>query len=72
MSARTDPQDGARALFANPRLRAGLAVSNAALIIAIAFFFIDDTLTQLIMYAVAVIDAPVTIWVLGRVAETNG
>jgi hypothetical protein len=71
MSAQTDPQSGAQTPFASPRVRAGLAVSNAVLIIGIALFLIDDTLLQLIMYAIAVVDAPVTMWVLGRVAENN-
>ena len=71
MATERDDEPELPAVFADPRYRAALALSNGLLLVGIAFFALEGTV-QLLVYGLAVLDVPVTMYVLGRVADQSG
>jgi len=53
--------------FANPAIRYGIGASGALVIAVVAYLFLDGT-TQLVAYAVALVDLLVTPQILKRAA----
>ncbi len=71
MSTETDAGSDVPVVFADPRYRTLLALSNALVIVAVAFFYLEG-LPQLLAYGMAVLDVPVSLYLFGRVAEQAG
>ena len=56
-------------LFRNPLFRWGLPTMSALVIVATAFFLVDDRMFQLMMFAFAAADLLVTPQILKRAAR---
>lgn len=56
-------------LFLNPLFRFGMPAMSTALIVAIAFLLVDDTIVRTVMLLVGAVDVVVTPWVLKRVGQ---
>jgi len=68
MSIEDDAESEIPAVFADPRYRTLLVLSNALVIVAVGFFYLEG-LPQLFVYGLAVLDVPVSLYVFGRIAE---
>lgn len=56
-------------LLSKPLFRYGIGVTSAAIVLAVAFFLIEDQTVRYLLVAVAASDLLVTPWILGRAAE---
>ncbi|WP_424017244.1 hypothetical protein ACOZ4N_15355 [Halorientalis pallida] len=56
--------------LADRRIRGAIGLSGALVVVLVAYFFLEGTV-QLVAYGIAVLDAIVTPFVLGKVAEQN-
>jgi len=57
--------------FANPLVRYGIAAMNAAIVVAVAFLFVDGGTLRTLLLGIAVLEVVVTPFVLARAADAG-